>query len=292
MSREVKRVPLDFDLPLNKVWPGFLMPDRLTGSPCIPCDGSGYSMYARQLYDEWYGIGDSHFIPKQPLAVDTPEVRAFAERNCKHDPDFYGISEAAIVREARRLIGYWNTQWSHHLDPVDVDALIAADQLWDLTKTWTEADGWKERDPMPTITAAQVNTWSIPGIGHDSINCSVVIRAKCVRDGHPEMCELCEGHGFTEVYPGQRADSEAWESEEPPIGEGYQLWESVSEGSPISPVFPDAEGLAQWMASPAYHWGASSPLSIEQARRFVGIGWAPTGILTSETGFMSGEAFI
>lgn len=34
MSHEVKRVPLDFGWPLNKVWEGYLMPDRLKERPC------------------------------------------------------------------------------------------------------------------------------------------------------------------------------------------------------------------------------------------------------------------
>lgn len=34
MSREVKRVPLDFDWPLKKVWSGYLMPDSLQGDTC------------------------------------------------------------------------------------------------------------------------------------------------------------------------------------------------------------------------------------------------------------------
>jgi len=35
---------------------------------------------------------------------------------------------------------------------------------------------------------------------------------------------------------------------EPPVGNGFQLWESVSEGSPISPVFESAEKLCRWLA--------------------------------------------
>src|ERR1051326_5241009 len=34
MNHEVKRVPLDFGWPLNKVWEGYLMPDSLKERPC------------------------------------------------------------------------------------------------------------------------------------------------------------------------------------------------------------------------------------------------------------------
>ena len=40
----------------------------------------------------------------------------------------------------------------------------------------------------------------------------------------------------------------------PPKGEGWQMWETCSEGSPISPVFKTPEDVATWLADT----GASS----------------------------------
>jgi hypothetical protein len=37
--RDVKRVPLDFDWPLDKVWGGYLVPSGT--EPCEECDGTG-----------------------------------------------------------------------------------------------------------------------------------------------------------------------------------------------------------------------------------------------------------
>lgn len=33
---------------------------------------------------------------------------------------------------------------------------------------------------------------------------------------------------------------------DPPVGEGFQLWETTTEGSPMSPVFVSPEELAAW----------------------------------------------
>lgn len=33
---------------------------------------------------------------------------------------------------------------------------------------------------------------------------------------------------------------------EPPVGDGFQLWETTSEGSPVSPVFESLEELCEW----------------------------------------------
>lgn len=294
MGREVKRVPLAFDWPLNEVWSGYLSPDKFAPVPCSACDGQGWSPDARRLYDVWYGRVP--FKPEDngclPLRPDTPAVRAFAERNIAQAPEFYGTGEIAIVREACRLAALWNGQWRHHLSQVDVDALLEAGRLRDFTHRWTRADGWQPREPAVRPTAAQVNEWSLRSFGHDSCNAWAVIDARCDRYRASKLCGTCAGEGSFEAYPGQRAEAEAWEETEPPEGDGWQLWQTVSEGSPISPVFGSAEELARWMASPAYTWGAADGrLSYAAALNFVRAGWAPTAIGTAE-GLVSGVEYV
>lgn len=291
MGREIKRVPLGFDAPLHEVWSGYLMPQALHEEKCTPCDGSGYSSDARHLHDLWYGY--TPFDPADTgsvrLTAETPAVRAFAERNIARSPEYYGSGERVIVREASRLAELWNGMWSHHLDQDDVDALIEGGRLWDFTHTWTKGKGWVPIEPAPAVTAEQVNTWSLNGFGHDAINCGIVIRAKCNRLGVVELCSRCTGHGSAEKYEGQRAEAEAWRKSEPPSGDGWQLWETVSEGSPISPVFASADELASWMSDPAR---GRSWVPGDVARRFIAEGWAPSLISTPETGVVSGVEFI
>lgn len=291
MGREVKHVPLDFDWPLNEPWEGYLMPDKYDGRPCpADCD-NGYSEYAARLNDRWYG--KVPFRPSetgsQAFTPETPEVRWFAERNVAAAPDYYGNGEWAIRREAVRLCALFNSMWSHHLAQQDVDALIAAGRLMDFTHVWDRGERrWIPRDPAPVVTAEEVNRWSLSGRGHDSINCMVVVQARCEAVGEPEVCPTCEGHGSVERYPGQRAEAEAWERTEPPEGEGWQYWETVSEGSPISPVFATREGLVEWLTTD-YHWGASGPLTREQAESMVSAGWAPS-MVGDSTGLHAGDS--
>jgi hypothetical protein len=83
-------------------------------------------------------------------------------------------------------------------------------------------------------------------------------RALIQRAGLPDewdCCPTCKGHGSVETYPGQRAEAEAWEWTEPPTGEGWQLWEATSEGSPSSPVFETPEALAEWCVTGATIFG-------------------------------------
>lgn len=291
MGRQVRRVPLDFNWPLDKVWTGYLMPDRLHETPCSPCGRSGYSDHARALQDLWYGNlpFDPATTGSTPWTPETPDVRSRAEQNVARAPEFYGTGEVAIRREAARLADFYNEAWSHHLSQDDVDALIAADRLWDFTHTWTKSEGWKSIEPAPTVTAEQVNLWSISGMGHDGINCHAAVKARCEREGVALICSVCGGRGSAEAYPGQRAEAEAWESTDPPEGDGWQLWETVSEGSPISPVFATADMLAGWMADPARgdRW-----LPLPAAQQFVQEGWAPTLVVTPETGVASGAEWV
>lgn len=290
MSREVRRVPEDFDWPLDEIWQGYLRPDELDEVKCPGCR-NGYSPRAQHLYDLWYGHVpfDPANTGSTPLRHDTPAVRAFAERNIASAPDFYGTGEIAIVREARRLADLWNGQWCHHLAQDDVDALVADGRLKDLTHTWSPETRWQPKEPPVVPTAAQVNEWSLRGFGRDSINAMVVVRARCEREGFDDTCPTCQGHGSTEAYPGQRAEAEAWEPTEPPTGDSWQLWETVSEGSPISPVFATADGLAGWMSDPARgdRWVPAAT-----AAKFIEAGWAPTFVSSAGTGLVSGVEYV
>ena len=276
MGREVRRVAVDFDWPLGKVWEGFLSPDSLDGEDCPDCE-RGYSPQAENLYNLWYGKipFDPTTTGSTPWGPDTPAIRARAERSITEAPDFYGSGEAAIAREAQRLADHFNSGWLHHLNQDDVDALVDAGRLHDLTHTWTREDGWQQKEPYFPPTAAEVNEWSLSGLGHDSINAHVVIRARCEREGIAETCPTCGGHGSVEKYEGQRADAEAWKPTGPPKGSGWQLWETVSEGSPISPVFSTADDLAAWMSDPerGRHW-----VPQDVAAKFIADGWAPSFI--------------
>jgi len=249
--REVKRVPLDFSWPRGEVWEGFLLPERLQEGKCPDCE-NGYSPHGQYLHDLWYGYVpfDPASTGSAPWQITDPAVRDFARRNVERDPDFYGARGAgggvAVVREAFRLASMWNGQWCHHLNQDDVNALVEAGRLMDFTHTWSREDRWQKKDPPFIPTATEVNEWSLRGMGHDSLNAGIAVSARCKREGYADRCPACEGHGSVEKYPSQRAEAEAWEPAEPPAGDGWQLWETTSEGSPTSPVFATAGELAAW----------------------------------------------
>lgn len=280
MGRELKRVPLDFEWPLNKVWSGFLNPHYAKSHDCHACAGSGYSPEAQRMKDQWYGNapfrpedrGSRSFLPTHPA------VLSLAERNVSRAPWYYGNDTADIQREAHRLADLFNRGWSHHLNADDVAALVASGRLMDLTHTWTPADGWKPKEPAYIPTPEEVNAWSLAGIGHDSINQYVVVDAECRRLGVASVCRHCGGTGTIWDSPEDEQSAESWTRSQPPTGDGYQIWETVSEGSPISPVFATAEKLAIYMAGNP--WGGDAGSSYESWMKFIdGPGWAPSMVI-------------
>lgn len=237
MSREVKRVPLDFKWPIRKVWSGYIMPDDLSPSTCPHCK-NGYSAIGQVLADQWYG--KAPFRPEDrgsvPFRHDGPEAQAWAKRQCERTPEFYGTRPIDLTREAVRICEIWNRSWSHHLNQDDVDALVAAGRLHDLTRTGHHP------------TADEVNRWSLFGFGHDSCNQWVVVKAEAARRGVSVTCEHCGGTGDVFRDDEHRQAYEDWEPTEPPEGTAWQMWETTSEGSPISPPCETASTLAKWLA--------------------------------------------
>lgn len=288
MGRELKRVGLDFKWPENKVWKGYLNPHYSKSHECADCAGLGLSPEARWLRSQWYG--DAPFKPEErgstPFLPTHPIVMALSERNVTQAPEYYGIGEEAIELEAWRLACHFNSCWNHHLNADDVAALLEEDRLRDLTHTWTPESRWQPKEPPYVPTPEEVNTWSLSGLGHDAINQWIVVGAECKRLGIDSTCPHCAGNGVIWDSPEDEQAAEAWEPSDPPAGDGYQIWETVSEGSPISPVFATPEELAKHMAGKP--WGADKGSSYEMWLRFInGPGWA-LSLIIDANGVRSG----
>ncbi len=55
MGRELKRVRLDFNWPIGKIWHGYINPFYKHSKKCVACDGRGSSPETRLLESMWYG---------------------------------------------------------------------------------------------------------------------------------------------------------------------------------------------------------------------------------------------
>lgn len=284
MGFVLKRVPLDLKFEMGQVWPGYINP-HYPGDECQHCDGTGRSQQAKSLMDKWYGWvkPGSCILPfhpsdngSVPFEESHPAIVSRARLNLVHRK-CHDSSSLAFQAECRRLAEHFNSSWSHHLNQQNVDDLVARDRLYDLTHTFVMGQGWVKDDSKPTPTAAQVNEWSILGLGHDAINAYVVIEAECKRRGHPTTCDCCDGHGVVYASPEARDLRLNWKPSEPPTGDGYQIWENVSEGSPVSPVFETEEQLARWMSNNVHPQDCN--YSYDTWVTFIDAGYAPSGAI-------------
>ena len=290
MGRELKRVPMDFAWPLDTVWGGYLNPYWKQSAPCPACDGSGYSPEARLFQDQWYGTApfDPVAYGAVPLSTDSPILREIAERQCERTPDYYGTGEYNIRREQVRLHALWRAQWCHHLIQADVDALLEHGRLKDFThvprtdeqreivkaKMAAGGNSWLPESNGYRPTAEEVNAWSLSGMGHDGINNYVCIEARCAREGVPMTCAKCVDNEDCRMWPSPEIEAayKAWTKTEPPAGEGYQLWSTTTEGSPMSPVFATIEALCEWCADNATTFG-SARASVDEWRSMLDAGF-------------------
>lgn len=207
MSREIRRVPLDFDFPLGQTWSGYLT-DAFDFPPCPDC-----------TYEALPTLMDRLFPSPRHGSGYTPEAYAVSQT-------FYPHMIGGPMAE--RLA------WHNKLGQAEVDNLVEHKRL----DVWR--DGRWHQEPR---TAADVNA---ERHAHDSINRSILVEFRCQQLGITLKCPTCDGAGDVATAE-QRQAAEEWEGEGPPTGDGYQLWQTVSEGGPVSPVFATPQELADWI---------------------------------------------
>lgn len=225
MGRELKRVPIDFEWEINKLWCGYINPHKI--HECKECNGSGNSKEFIKLLDEWYG---NH-----------------TEVNYKPNPFKNGFR-------------YNTNAWKNNITEEDVTALFNANRLSYFTRVPINqeqieivkekiANGenyWISFNNGYIPTPQEVNEWNLKGFGHDSINAIVCVQARLKREGKPDKCSKCNGTGENWQHPIAKNLYKNWKSYDPPTGEGFQLWNTTTEGYPMTPVFNSLEELCQY----------------------------------------------
>lgn len=189
----------------------FFFEIKRANKDCPTCAGTGYHPDAQWLEKSWY----RHC---SPFAVDAVQERAISQKFREmfgsqrpadlHPPGSFPSEETfakykpefrAFCEQMRAGDGFW----SDKLIQEEVDALVEDGRLMDWTHTWNSTDGWKEKKggrKAHTPTAAEVN--DIQNIkkvgfhGHDAINQSVAVRARCRRFGIPVECAPCKGKAY------------------------------------------------------------------------------------------------
>lgn len=233
MGRVLKRVPLDFQWPIGQLWKGYVCP--YSSSECKSCESTGLNPETKKISDDWYSFDNAKWIQV------TPNKR------------------------------YNDLAWSNHITQDEVDALVKSNRLYNFTHTFIGDQGWVKKDPEYIPTAEEVNNWNRNGgFGHDSINRWVCVKARAKRLGVYGKCKFCDDG---EIWHSKEIKklSENWDSFDPPTGKGFQLWNTTTEGHPMSPVFESLELLCEWLEPNATIFG-SDKISKEEWFRMLGDG--------------------
>lgn len=106
------------------------------------------------------------------------------------------------------------------------------------------------------------------------------------------FCPDCKGDGRVVEDTAQHKLHKKFRRKGPPEGEGWQVWETVSEGSPITPVFPTAEELVEHLCTVGTVWDQKNAQDFpyeglrlptrEQAEAFVKSGWVPSMVMVKK----------
>lgn len=103
------------------------------------------------------------------------------------------------------------------------------------------------------------------------------------KNGNAEYRYYAEWHGDAPEHKYYRPN---WKPEEMTW---YQVYETVSEGTPITPPFATQEELIEYLVASGTFWDEGKKWSRKQAESFVkGCGWVPSLIFTPEHGVQTG----
>lgn len=226
MGRELRRVALDFQWPLNEVWEGFVNPHYRRCPKASTFECSRGSSNAGAWLD-----AISRFIA---LIGEEAANEPFAEQ-----------------RKVRGLTypHPYLTEW-----PQAPRESFHSQRLLTFTPelhTFVEGLAGKkiESNEFPGSSLA----WEIQ---------KALLKAAGIDpEGEWGMCLVCKGEGMD---PAAKEAYDAWKPTSPPEGEGWQLWETVSEGSPISNVYATEDAFVEYLIGAGY--------SEKAARNFCKIG--------------------
>lgn len=134
---------------------------------------------------------------------------------------------------------------------------LSARRWWRLCKALPNFTAWVFVIAKKTTKAGKTRSWFFWHL----------------HDLRGEHCTFVEWHGAPpdpDYYRPKWADGEAtW----------YQMYETVSEGTPVTPPFESKEELATHLMRHGTFWD-NTPWSDKAAANFVGAGWAPSMVVS------------
>lgn len=261
MGREIRRVPLNFDWPLNKVWQGYLNPHFKECPEALKNNCHTGSSNA----GKW-------------LEAITRLIALIGEEAFENKPEYH----AHFAKTGRIYPHPYLEEWGmapRTSTPREVIEKIR--EIPDTKGRMREHYKYNREHPPKLLELDAEILQLVQGLiggkgfvgGMAGSSNSYEVHRKLLEvaglDGERwGICKVCNGDGLD---PAVKEVYEAWSRESPPEGPGYQLWETTSEGSPISKVYATEDAFKAYLIGEGY--------SEEAATNFCKTGWAMSGLI-------------
>lgn len=232
MGRKLMRVPLDFNWPHNKLWRGYINPhwapcpaDQVTCFNGSTAAGKWIDAIARFiaiLGEDAAQESKADALRARGRIFPHPYLKEFPLAPSYQLPNIVSREMRDMTREQRMRV---LAEYSRDQRTLPLGGDVMAGFVTMLAKG----------DDITSHSGATYKIYkTLEEVGK-------------LPEGW-DICPICKGEALD---PAVAEAYEAWKDEEPPTGDGYQLWETTSEGSPISPVFASMDALCTWAAEHA-----------------------------------------
>ncbi|MDO8598606.1 MAG: hypothetical protein Q7S02_00695, partial [bacterium] len=232
--RTVKRVPLDFRWPYDKLWRGYVnrWADRVVRE-CRHCHGTGYNEKTHRLELDYYDHDGFGHTRQWVDDITLDEIEALARKlrfsHVTHD----WVEGHGLVPKRWETKGWWCQYCGESVPQLSSEHHTGLCSCGGYERKMLLLDGDDIRLHMPSIDQAVRRRGPM---GFDGIDRLIRIEARAKRLGFWGRCKRCRGKGEKINRRRKHAVKKyfRWRSFDPPKGSGWQLWQTTSKGSPCS----------------------------------------------------------
>ena len=143
-------------------------------------------------------VVDFYFeVERKSEECKTCDGSGYNDETGKLSDSWYAFDDAEYRQNPYNKNARYNIRaWENNIGQVEVD------KLWDCGRL----NSYFKSKPTPK----EVNEWNLKGMGHDSINKSICIKARAEDMGVYGECEVCGGSGYNYVEEEAKVGLQLW----------------------------------------------------------------------------------